>query len=48
MNVDKAFANFEFNQDSKGGDTGRGRVERISFLQLSIIYSKSWKQVLSL
>jgi hypothetical protein len=38
MNTDKALANSMVHWTVGGGDTGRGRVERISFLSLSFTY----------
>jgi hypothetical protein len=40
MNTDKAPANFNIPWILKGGDTGRGRVERMSFLQVRFTHSK--------
>ncbi len=40
MIADKAPANFTFLRNVGGGDTGRGRVEHRSSLQLSVIHCK--------
>ena len=39
MNTDKAFANFIIYWIIKNGDIGKGRVERISFLQIEFTHS---------
>jgi len=46
MNADKAPANSRLLGSLEGGDAGRGRVERMSFSQLSVTHFKSPKQVL--
>jgi hypothetical protein len=46
MNTDKALANSKIHWIAESGDTGKGRVERISFLTLRFIHLKCKKQVL--
>jgi hypothetical protein len=41
MNTDKAFANSMALWTVGSGDTGRGRVERMSFLQLRFIHNNA-------
>jgi hypothetical protein len=36
MNTDKALANFKIPWILRSGDTGKGRIERISFFQVEI------------
>ena len=49
MNTDKALANLSILPGiDEGGDTGRGMVERISFLQLRFTHRKCKKWVLDL
>ena len=38
MSADKTLANFKIPWILRGGDTGRGMVERISFLELRFIH----------
>jgi hypothetical protein len=46
MNVDKALANFRLTMSLGSGDTGRGRVEHRSILQLSVLIIKCKIQVI--
>ncbi len=38
MMVNNALVNFTFHRNVRGGDTGRGRVEHRSILQLSVTH----------
>jgi hypothetical protein len=45
MNTDNAFADSIVHWTVGGGDTGKGRVERISFLPLRFTHRKCKKRV---